>query len=343
VDVRLSDEQSTLQEHFRHFFEREATIAIVREAEPFGFDGELWKKLLAMGVVAMGIPIESGGDGVSLLDLTIVAEEFGASMAPAPLIEALVGARLLSQFRSQLDDGRWGELLDGRSAATAAFRPFLGGTSRLVPAGAVADVVVGLDRDQLVLVNVSNAAQRTTLENLGCSPLADVATGGEPVVLADGARALEAMAQAKDEWKVLTAAALVGLAQKSHDIGLDYVKNRKVFGAVVGSFQTVAHHLADDIVQIDGSRLLVREGAWSADEGTEFSSQLISAGFAYAAETATTVTAHSLHFHGGSGYIMEQDIQMYFRRAKAWPLVYGDPRREYQVVADKTWGERGQR
>jgi alkylation response protein AidB-like acyl-CoA dehydrogenase len=312
---------------------------VVREAEPLGLDEALWKKTLQLGAVAMGVPIEVGGDGAGLLELSLIAEELGRNLAPVPLIEAVVATRLLSRFSDQLGS-RWAEVREGQRLATLAFRPFVNGTSRLVPAGAAADMVVGLDGDALVLVDVRNVEQREVFENLGSSPLADITIGGSSEVLLRGPEALDALNRAVDEWKVLIAAALIGIAQKAHDIGLEYVKNRRVFGTVVGTFQSVAHRLADDIVQIDGCRLLIREAAWSADEGTEFASSLISGAFAYAAETATIVTGHALHFHGGSGYIMEQDIQLFFRRAKAWPLVYGDPRHEYQLVADKTWGPR---
>ena len=54
----------------------------------------------------------------------------------------------------------------------------------------------------------------------------------------------------------------------------------------------------------------------------------------FAAETAFKSASDSLHFHGGYGYTLEYDIQLFFRRAKAWPLIFGDPARLYRDVAD---------
>ena len=56
---------------------------------------------------------------------------------------------------------------------------------------------------------------------------------------------------------------------------------------------------------------------------------LASMAFLFAAETALKTAGESLHFHGGYGYTLEYDIQLYFRRAKAWSLIAGDPRDGY--------------
>jgi alkylation response protein AidB-like acyl-CoA dehydrogenase len=60
--------------------------------------------------------------------------------------------------------------------------------------------------------------------------------------------------------------------------------------------------------------------------------------YAYTTALAERVTAGALHLHGGIGYTLEHDIQLYFRRAKAWPLMLGDPRRELATVATRTFG-----
>ena len=60
--------------------------------------------------------------------------------------------------------------------------------------------------------------------------------------------------------------------------------------------------------------------------------------FVFAAETAYAAAQHSLHLHGGYGFTVECDIQLYYRRAKAWVTAFADPDRELEVTADALYG-----
>jgi alkylation response protein AidB-like acyl-CoA dehydrogenase len=158
--------------------------------------------------------------------------------------------------------------------------------------------------------------------------------GDDVAVLAQGIRAHRCYAVAKDEWLVLTASSLVGLARGALDLGVGYVTERRQFDRPIGSFQSVAHRLADAATRVDGARLLAQEAAYAGDQRTDSASTLASMAFAFAAETARAVTTEALHFHGGYGYMMEYDIQMYFRRAMALALLAGGVGASYQRVVE---------
>src|SRR5260221_8910955 len=96
-DYSLPPEQEEGGGLFADFFKNEVPSARVRDAEPVGFDQRLWKQLAGMGAVSMGLPESEGGAGSSLLELTLVAEQYGRSLAPVPLVEATAAARLLSK------------------------------------------------------------------------------------------------------------------------------------------------------------------------------------------------------------------------------------------------------
>ena len=160
-------------------------------------------------------------------------------------------------------------------------------------------------------------------------------------MLASGADARALHERAVQEWKLLTAAALVGLSAEALDMGVEYAKGRVQFNVPIGSFQAVAHRLADAHTATEGARLLVYEAAWAADEGLAEAAALASMAFAFAAESAQRTSTWSLHFHGGYGFMLEYDIQLYFRRAKAWALAYDSTAREYQRVADLLYGPAG--
>jgi alkylation response protein AidB-like acyl-CoA dehydrogenase len=76
---------------------------------------------------------------------------------------------------------------------------------------------------------------------------------------------------------------------------------------------------------LEGARLLAHEAAWAQDDGQENADELALMAFLYCWESALKTASDSLHFHGGYGFSLEYDIQLFLRRAKAWPLVCGDP------------------
>jgi alkylation response protein AidB-like acyl-CoA dehydrogenase len=176
-------------------------------------------------------------------------------------------------------------------------------------------------------------------DNLGDSAIADRSFRSEPrTVVATGARAFELHDRAVDEWRVLMAGTLVGLAGAALEMGVEYAQQRHQFGVPIGSFQSIAHGLADVATAVDGAQLLVREAAWAADEAGAEAAALARMAFLFAARSAQQTTAAALHVHGGYGFTLEYDIQLYHRRAKAWPLLLGDPRRGTLQLADALFG-----
>jgi alkylation response protein AidB-like acyl-CoA dehydrogenase len=210
----------------------------------------------------------------------------------------------------------------------------------MVPAGAIADAVIVYDGSSLSLVPIAD--DKVVPENLGSMPLADLATAGG-IVLASGPDAAAAFESAIDDWLVLTAGALVGMAHRSIEIGVDYVCEREAFGQKIGGFQAIGHRLADCKAAADGAELLAREAAWAHLEEPDRFGELAAMAFAFAAETARDASYWSLHFHGGYGFMLEYDIQLYYRRSRAWANVVMDSQRAYRRVADRRYGPVGVR
>src|SRR5690606_16928278 len=140
--------------------------------------------------------------------------------------------------------------------------------------------------------------------------------------------------RALDEMMLLTAAAQVGIAARALEIALDYVGQRHAFGVPIGSFQTIAHSLADTATATDGARLLVHEAAWADSAEPERFAHLAALSLAFATESSRDATYRSLHFHGGYGFTEEYDIQHYYRRARAWSAIVAEPRVAYRRAAD---------
>ena len=244
-----------------------------------------------MGLPAMAVPEDLGGGGASLLDLVLTAEEFGRRIPPAPLIEASAATNLLGAWagpgRTETARELLTEAVAGDALVSLALVPLRGGVATLAPAGAVADAVVAMDGDELVAFR-SEVSPRSPLQvppNLGTAPLADRGAGvDEGVVLASGPGARAVYERARQEWQVLMAGALVGLAQTALEMGSEYVQQRRAFGVLIAWFQTVQHRLADAVTDLEGARLLTYEAAWAADEGLADAPALASMAFLFASQ-----------------------------------------------------------
>jgi alkylation response protein AidB-like acyl-CoA dehydrogenase len=339
MDLDLSDEQALLRDTFAAFLAKEATSERVRAAEPLGFDDALWGGLTGLGAITLAVPEAQGGGGGTYLDLVLVAQELGRRVAPAPFAEAVAAANLLARAEA---DELLAAVVDG-AVPTVALRPAVERRCRLVPAGAVADIVVVLDGEELVALRREGGRPHVdAAPNFGSSPLADVVVddgGVARTVLATGVEARREHDTAVTEWRLLLAAALDGVRSAALDLTVEYVKSRKAFGVPLGWFQAIQHRLADVAVAGDGGRLLVQRAAWARDEGLPEADDLAAMAFLFLAEVAFKTCAEGVQFHGGYGYTLEYDIQLYFRRAKAWPLALGDPAREYLRLAPRLYPE----
>jgi len=341
VDFSLTEEQVGLETTVGRLFSRHSSIEVVRSAEPLGFSEELWRRVTELGILQMTAPSSPDDVPVSLSELVVVAEQYGRHLAPVPLIEALAASRALGRAKAESPAPNQTDASTSFPIVTLALRPVdSSGVAPLLPAGAVAHRAVALAGDELVYAGFRDAPPGRALKNLGSGPVATRSLGPGRTVLADGPDALALFESAVDDWKVLTAAAVVSLAVRAHETTVAYVKERRAFGVQIGWFQSVAHRLADAINDLDGARFLVHKAAWAKDAEDPAAPSLASKAFAYSSLVAERVTAECLHFHGGIGYTMEHDIQLFFRRAKAWPLALGDPRRELAVLADRLYGPR---
>lgn len=335
MDLSLSDEQRQLVDSFAAMYARESTSQRVRAAEPLGFDSRLWKALLETGAVHMAVGEAADGWGATELELALIAEQYGRAVASVPIIEAQVAARLLARS-GNTGAGLLADAMAGDKLVSFVPRVARDRVLGLVPAGAVADTVVALLGERLIAVPLGQ--NRRLVQNLGSLPLADVTVEDDVAVLAAGDDARRMFCDALDLWLALTASALAGAAKKAVELGVDYAKQRHAFGSPIGSFQAVSHPLADSATAADGALLLAFEAACAFADEPQRVTELAAMAFAFASETARDATQRSLHIHGGYGFSMEGDIQLYYRRVRGWAMVYGESAVALDRVADARYG-----
>jgi alkylation response protein AidB-like acyl-CoA dehydrogenase len=295
-----------------------ASPARAREAEPLGHDAKLWAELCGAGIPGLAVAEELGGGGADLLALVAVVQELGAVLAPVPLVEHAVAARLLASVAPGHPD--LAAVVDGELIATLAPR-VRAGLAQVVPAGAVADLVIGCDGDELVAVR--SAPPMQSLANQGNLPVADRdLTSGVRTVLLTGHAARDAFEAANREWLTLVAGWLAGASAAALELVTRWVKERHQFGVPIGSFQGIQHGLADLPGLIDGAGLIASEAAWALETGTRSitgadGAQLALMAIVFAADSARLVTGRAVQ---------------YYRRASAYPLLTGAPRMQLREL-----------
>jgi Acyl-CoA dehydrogenase, C-terminal domain len=236
-------------------------------------------------------------DGASGVEVAIVAEEFGRRLVDAPFLGPMLADDLARHLDSDVPPATIA--VDGRAIDARGYERalLLSGTTVLSTAlapGAGADLT------------------RVT---------ADIE--GTPVQLG------EVSVDVADRWRALalvaTSADLVGDARGAHAVACDYAKIREQYGKQIGSYQAVAHLLAESLALIEGSVSVLRHAAWAVDE-LEPSEAIRAAQFAkiYCARAARTVCETAVQVHGGIGNTWECVVHVYLRRAltstELWPV-----------------------
>ena len=138
-----------------------------------------------------------------------------------------------------------------------------------------------------------------------------------------------------DAGRVGVAAQSLGIAQAAYEASLEYSRERKAFGAAIGSFQSIQNKLADMRMRIEASRLLVMQAAWAKDECKKTGQKnTLNASMAklFASETAMWVTHQAIQIHGGMGYSKELPLERYFRDAKITEIYEGTSEIQRMVI-----------
>jgi alkylation response protein AidB-like acyl-CoA dehydrogenase len=285
----FTDDQVAFRDAVRELLDNECTPAHVRAAwaNETGRVPGLWDKLVEMGVVGMLAPESDGGLGLTMVDLVLILEETGRCAVPEPIVE------------------------------TAAFGvPLLGRADVTVAAGG--PFVAWADTADLVITSAGRF-ERGAME-LIAHPSVDGARRVFEVRGTGTAQPHDALAAALDRATVGTAAQQCGLAQRMLGLTAEYAKERKQFGAPIGSFQAVKHHLAKARIALEFARPLVYRAAATLDPVH------VSMSKSKADEAALVTAKAALQCHGAIGYTTEYDLHLYMKRAWVLARSFGDAR-----------------
>lgn len=377
MDLNFSEEQQLLRDTVRGVCERYAPLSVVRalEDDPRGYPEDFWRELGSLGVVGLLLPEEHGGGGQSAIEGAILYEELGRSLAPSPHFpSAVMAGGVLAAAGSEEQKRRWlpriasgeGIIVPAWLEPKGGYRPRgvrtearpdgagfrLTGQKRHVPFASSAERLLVLARtgggdDEIDLFLVDPASEGVELRqkfSLAADAqydvaLDDVAVPAEARIGAAGS-GWAIWERAMLDGIILLAAQAIGGAARALEITVEYSKERKQFDKPLGAFQALAHAMADASTRVDGGQTLVYEAAWARANGRPIE-RLAPMAKLFACDTFRDVTAMAQQIHGGMGFTVDYDIQLYFRRAKQLQLSWWDARTlEERIAADVLDGER---
>ena len=348
----LTETQQTLKNTVRKFLTAECPLAEVRKQmeTEMAFDAALWRKIAEQGWTGIIFPEEYGGFGMGMVEMAATLEEMGRALLPGPFSSTVLAAGSLieaagndSQKKKYLSAICRGEakatvavLEDSASCSPDSVQMkatglTLNGRKLFVPDASVADfliVVARMDGDLTLFVVPANAPglRITNLPAMDATrKLYEVTfdnVAGE--LLAQGSHARTALDRAQDIATVGLVAEMTGGMQRLLEITVEYAKTRKQFGRAIGEFQAVQHQCADMLIYTESSRSAAYYGAYAIQEGIPEARLAVSVAKAYASDAYREVGNRAIQIHGGMGFTWENDVHLFYRRAKASEVAYGD-------------------
>jgi alkylation response protein AidB-like acyl-CoA dehydrogenase len=334
MNFDFSDDQQAIKRTAKELLAARFNAEHVRElAEAGEYDADAWKEICELGWPGIFVSEENGGQGLGTVELMILMEELGYALAPLPFLSNAAAGLVLQEAGSDEQRERWVSGL-ATGEATGTVGVVRNGEAPLVPDAQSADVIVLVEDGESGSVLEASAADVESLDTIDATRrFARVrANGGEPLG--------SAPAGAMDRIAVAVAGELVGVAQRTMEMAVDYARERKQFGRPIGSYQAVSHQCAEMLLQVEGARSTTYWAAWCADAEPETLPLAASMAKAYASDAGWRVSASALQVHGGIGFTWEHDLHFFLKRAKADGQLYGTAREHRERVAELSGLER---
>jgi len=372
MDIGFSEEQEILKASARDFLARECPKKLVKELDESdkGYSPELWRKMAELGWMGLVFPEDYGGSGGTFLDLVVLLEEMGYNILPGPFFSTVVlgGLPILKagneeQRKKFLSRIARGELIFtmalteptasyDASAITVKASPrnseySINGTKLFVTDANVADYLLCVARTE----ETANREAGITIfvvdaktPGIKCTLLETLARDKQNEVVFDNVNvAKENIVGGLDHgWPVIQntlekaavakCAEMIGGAQATLDMAVNYAKERIQFNRPIGTFQAVQHYCANMVTDVDGARYITYKAAWELSEGIP-ATKSVAIAKAWVGDAYRRVAILGHQIFGAIGFTMDHDMHLYYRRAQAGAQAFGDSDFQREIVA----------
>jgi len=367
----FTDEHEELRATVRQFLTDRSDEQAVRAQmqSERGFDDDVWQQLAEqVGLTGLIVPEEHGGADFTYVELCIVAEEMGRALLCAPYLSTAVMATnaLLHAASASARKEVLPGIANGSTRATLAYAEtgwgldriamtarekdgawMLDGSKTRVVDGHTADVILvaartdaGLELFQ-VAGDVAGLSREVVPALDQTRKLASLHFSATPALKISDGDASEGLERALALTLVVLAAEQVGGAQWCLDTAVDYAKSRLQFGRPIGSYQAIKHKCAEMLVEVEFAKTAAYNASWAAADclagEADWDSVFEAAHMAksYCSETYYHAAAENIQIHGGMGFTWEHPAHLYFKRAKASELLFGDAAEHRESLADR--------
>jgi len=374
MNLAFSEEQEMLRKSARDFLTTKCPKTLVREMEgdKKGYQPELWKEMAELGWLGLPFPETYKGGGFSFLDLIVLLEEMGRACLPGPFLSTVVlgGLPILEWGSEEQKQQILPKISKGEAILTLALTEpsarynaasiqttatpkgddyLISGTKLFVPDAQIADWIICVARTAekanpeegitLFLVDAKSSGISTVLLSTiagdkQCELTLKKVKVPRSNILGKPGQGWQ-MVKRIIEWAALAKCAeMVGGNQQVMEMSVNYAKERIQFDRPIGSFQIIQHYLAEMSIDVDSARITLYKAAWKASEGLPCSNE-ISIAKAWISDAYRRVATQAHQIHGAIGFTKEHDLELYFRRAKAGEVFFGDVDYHREIVAQQ--------
>jgi 3-oxocholest-4-en-26-oyl-CoA dehydrogenase beta subunit len=380
MDFTFNEEQTAVQQAVEGIFSGLVTPDRVQrvEATEDRVDRELWAELAQADLIGLALPEAYGGGGYGMVELAILLEGQGRTVAPVPLWATVaLGAMPIAEFGSEaLKSAVLPAVVAGDQILTAALagvaddiarggpgRPavtgkasgdglVLTGTAFAVPYGHVANrvlvpVSLGDGDDGVVIAVVDPGSEGVTVEratttNREIHPHLHfdgvVVAKDELLAGGDPARGPEVLFWTLNRAWTGLCALQVGVTEAAVAQTADYLNTREQFGRPLATFQGTMLRAADAAIDTESIRVTMWQAAWRIDNGLD-ADLAVSVASWFSAEAGQRAVHATQHLHGGMGADIEYPIHRYFLWGKQIELMLGPPSAQLARLGRQVVGE----
>jgi len=327
LNFDFTDDQQAIKRTAKDLLADRFKPETVRQlAEAGTYDDAHWSELSELGWAGIFISEEHGGQGLGSVELSVLMEELGYSLAPVPFLSNATAGLALQHGASAELQSKWlPGIASGEARGTVGV--VRGDAAPMVPDADSASVIVLLSEGGVAAVHEASACEIEPVESIDSTRrFARVRATGDGEALDDFWPAWDRMCAA-------VSAELVGVCQRTMEMTVQYARERKQFDRPIGAYQAVSHQCADMLRETESARSTALWAAWAADSEPETLPLAAAMAKAYASDAGWNVTSSALQVHGGIGFTWEHDLHFFFKRAKVDGTLFGSARDHRERVA----------
>ena len=362
MDFGFTEEQEFLRRTARDFLAECVPMRLVHDVmeSSASHSPEVWKQMAELGWMGLALPEQYGGADLGMVELCIVLEELGRSLAPVPFLPTAIASALILEAGGEAQKQAWLKRIGaGEAIATLAITEergtenpgdlaaratsegddwVLDGRKLFVPDAGSAEVLVVVARTGgegesglgLFLVPRETAGvEMVAMSSMDLlRPLYEVSFRGAKLpadALLGGDRdAWLRLERVLDRGRVMIAAEMLGGAEKCLENSVAYAKERVQFGKPIGVNQAIKHKCADMLFEIESAKSITYYAAWAAREDNDEAPLTAAMAKAFVSDAYRHTSAENIQIHGGVGFTWEYDCHLYFKRAKTDEAWLGD-------------------